>query len=122
MKIRKIELVFENCEIISLMPDNIEMLELSNIKKDININYHLYGNNDIHPYYVPSEVFLILTGLNNQQMERILSSRDITQIHTYTRHSHYCYLIEWASDNDSFNAYQTNAKLTGGKLSISILS
>lgn len=113
-KIEKIELVFENCEVCTLLPDMFKYLLIRGIKENIDINCFQYENGEINKDKT-CEYFSITInekGLNtitwNETLrERIKKFKDIVSVIIYYEHRDEEIYVPYNEENEYFNKYQT---------------
>ena len=112
--IEKIELVFENCEVCTLLPDMFKYLVIRGIKENIDINCFQYKKGELNKDKT-CEYFAITInekGLNtitwNETLrERIKKFKDIVLVIIYYGHRDEEIYVPWNEEDEYSNRYQT---------------
>ena len=112
--IEKIELVFENCEVCTLLPDMFKYLVIRGIKENIDINCFQYKKGELNKDKT-CEYFSITInekGLNtitwNEILrERIKKIKDIVSVIIYYRDRDEEIYVPWNEEDEYSNRYQT---------------
>ena len=121
-KIKQLDIVFENCESCTLMPDMIYMCALDKIYKNIGINCFQYRNGEIYDEIFCDQFMLVINqkGLqqksgfgdfrNDDTLEERLKYRDITHIDLiYDDDTNDYISVHWEDDNNEYtNKLQNN--------------
>ena len=121
-KIKQLDIVFENCESCTLMPDMIYMCALDKIYKNIGINCFQYRNGEIYDEIFCDQFMLVINqkGLqqksgfgdfrNDDTLEERLKYRDITHIDLiYDDDTNDYISVHWEDDNNECtNKLQNN--------------
>ena len=121
-KIKQLDIVFENCESCTLMPDMIYMCALDKIYKNIGINCFQYRNGEIYDEIFCDQFMLVINqkGLqqksgfgdfrNDDTLEERLKYRDITHIDLiYDDNTNDYISVHWGDDNNEYtNKLQNN--------------
>ena len=119
MKVKKIVLIFENCDEVTLLVKDIDNIILHGISKEISINPYQYMKGEMLISYIVEQFYLSVRRLDNKRQLRIRSHPDITQIHIYTDKTHYCYYLLW-NGSGMINNYQKVKTFKTGGTEISI--
>lgn len=128
-KLKKLELIFENCDIYTLDPSMIEKLSIRGISDGIDINCYQYTHGETQETKTCSSLVLSInekgSNSSNSYFNTIFKERkqclgdrifenDITSIklHFTNGETRQIY-IPWNGDNDFSNAYQKTTKEMG---------
>ena len=121
-KIKQLDIVFENCESCTLMPDMIYMCALDKIYKNIGINCFQYRNGEIYDEIFCDQFMLVINqkGLqqksgfgdfrNDDTLEERLINRNITHINLiYDDNTNDYISVHLEDDNNEYtNKLQNN--------------
>jgi hypothetical protein len=118
MKVKKIEVVFENCEEITVPTSDISFMYASDITSSAFIqNILSHDDVDVHEHKTAGVFSLRIK--NKPEYSRILQYSDITQIHLYGHDdSHDWFYVEWG-DGEYRNEYQ-KTEIQGDEILIRI--
>lgn len=112
--IEKIELVFENCEVCTLLPDMFKYLVIRGIKENIDINCFQYKKGEINKdktceYFAITinEKGLKTITWNGILRERIKKIKDIVSVIIYYGHRDEEIYVPWNEEDEYSNRYQT---------------
>lgn len=112
--IEKIELVFENCEVCTLLPDMFKYLVIRGIKENIDINCFQYKKGELNKdktceYFAITinEKGLNTITWNGTLRERIKKFKDIVSVIIYYRHRDEEIYVPWNEEDEYSNRYQT---------------
>ena len=112
--IEKIELVFENCEVCTLLPDMFKYLVIRGIKENIDINCFQFENGEINKDKTCEHFSITINkkGLNtitwNEPLrERIKKFKDIVSVIIYYEHRDEEIYVPWNEEDEFYNKYQT---------------
>lgn len=119
--IEKIELVFENCEVCTLLPDMFKYLVIRGIKENIDINCFQYKKGELNKDKT-CEYFAITInekGLNTITWngilrERIKKIKDIVSVIIYYGHRDEEIYVPWNEEDEYSNRYQTIEEIEEG--------
>lgn len=121
-KIKRLDIVFENCEVCRLTPDMIYMCNIDNIYTNIGINCFQYENGEIYSEMFCDQFMLAINqkGLqqksgfgdlkDNEMLENRLKYRDITHIDLIYDDGTNDYIrVHWLDDKNEYtNKLQNN--------------
>ena len=119
MKVKKIVLCFENCEVCELIPSMFKYLIIKGIKRDIDINCYQYENGEMHKVKTCEYFSIIINelGLNTilgwdkDTLRKRLNGNDITSIElVYSNNKKEEIYVPWCECDDFTNIYQRNEK------------
>lgn len=122
--IKSIDIVFENCEAINLLPNMFKCLHLDGIKKNLWINSFQYENGETEKDKICEEFGIIINkkGLNETTSwndtltlkERLKQFKDIVAIDINYNHKNEYIYVPWNEENDYSNKYQTIEEIKEG--------
>ena len=128
-RIRKIELIFENCEIIRLKPNMFKYLFLKGISTDKRINCFQYKNGETQDckqckYFhieINEEGKKVESNLSKKPLNERIVSKDIVGISLYyINNEEETIYVPWNEDDEYTNKYQENRFGSDGKIEIII--
>lgn len=112
--IEKIELVFENCEVCTLLPDMFKYLVIRGIKENIDINCFQYKKGELNKdktceYFAITinEIGLNTITWNGTLRERIKKFKDVVSVIIYYGHRDEEIYVPWNEEDEYSNRYQT---------------
>lgn len=115
-KLKRLDIVFENCEVASLEPDMFKYLVIDKISKEYHINCYQYENGEIYECINCEYVSFIINekGLNTKcgfipEYEEVLKKRiddSITHLDLIFDDDTNEYIsVPWGGDSDYQNSY-----------------
>lgn len=117
-KLEKIDLIFENCDCVTLIPDMFKYLSIEGIMTDILVNCYQYENGELEK--IKSCNYFSIT-INEQGLKtkvsyedtslrnRLLAGNDITSICLYFDNKKKMEIyVPWNEKNEWINSYQKN--------------
>ena len=124
-KLKQLDIVFENCEIFSIKPQDIVILSLQDLSKDIVINGFQYEDGEECLFDTCKECVLVLNqnglktlgGFDEEKitLEERLQYKDITHLDLIYENGENNYIsVPWedCGDNQYMNKYQNNLYTT----------
>ena len=129
MKVKKIILCFENCEICELTSNMFKYLMIQGIQTDIDINCYQYENGEMHKmktckYFgiTINELGLnTILGWNKDTLRKRLNFNDITSIElVYSNNKKEKIYVPWCEYDDFTNKYQKNIETEDNGIEIRI--
>jgi hypothetical protein len=117
--VSRIEVVFENCEEISVPVTDISYMYASDITNSMFIHNILReGATDTFEHKTAG--YFALHIVNKPEYGRVLAHADITQIHLYDQNGgHEWFCVSWHPDDEYTNRYQTT-QLRGDEIVIRV--
>ena len=117
-KINRIDIVFENCEVCTLLSDMFKYLIIHGIKENIDINCYQYKNGEIHrdktcEYFsiTINEKGLNSITWNGTLKERLRNFKDIVSVKIYYEDKDEEIYVTWNDEDDFLNKYQTTEEI-----------
>lgn len=116
MNIKRVDLVFENCEVVTLMPNMFKSLIITGITEQKTINCYQYedGENQVNQCCEYMSIDINKKGYEQETnwqdtmlITRLMQCNDITSIYLiYEDDTEEQILVPWDEDNEYINKYQ----------------
>lgn len=116
MNIKRVDLVFENCEVVTLMPNMFKSLIITGITEQKTINCYQYedGENQVNQCCEYMSIDINKKGCEQETnwqdttlITRLMQCNDITSIYLiYEDDTEEQILVPWDEDNEYINKYQ----------------